>query len=60
MSNVQTYIRVIKDRTISLFCKHRYVEMIAISPFQCISGERIYIVCDKCGKVKDSYFKKHE
>jgi hypothetical protein len=44
-----------------LFCKHKYVEMREISKtYQCISGERIYIVCEKCGKIKDSYFREYE
>ena len=49
-----------KNKIKQLFCKHRYVEMIAISPFKCISGETIYIVCEKCGKVKGSYFREYE
>ena len=55
-----SYLRVIKDRIAGLFCKHKYVEMVAITPFKTISSERIYIVCEKCGKVKDSYFRKYE
>ena len=30
------------------------------SKYMCISGEEIYIVCKKCGKVKDSYFREYE
>lgn len=44
-----------------LFCKHKYVEMVEVPKgFQCISGERIFIVCEKCGKIKDSYFREYE
>ena len=41
------------------FCKHEYQEMkkVDTSKYMCISGEEIYIVCKKCGKVKDSYFR---
>ena len=61
MNNFQAYTRVIKDRIAGLFCKHKYVEMVEIPKgFQCISGERIFIVCEKCGKVKDSYFREYE
>lgn len=44
------------------FCKHEYQEMkkIDTSKYMCISGEEIYIVCKKCGKVKDSYFREYE
>lgn len=43
-----------------MLCKHEYVEMIKNSKFQCISGETVYLVCSKCGKVKGSYFKKYD
>ena len=44
------------------FCKHEYQEMkkVDTSKYMCISGEEIYIVCKKCGKVKDSYFREYE
>jgi len=61
MNNFQAYIRVIKDRIAGLFCKHKYVEMVEIGTrFQCINGERVFIICEKCGKVKDSYFREYE
>lgn len=45
-----------------LFCKHEYSEYLknSNSPFHCISGETVYIVCKKCGKVKRSYFREYE
>ena len=44
------------------FCKHEYQEMkkVDTSKYMCISGEKIYIVCKKCVKVKDSYFREYE
>ena len=44
------------------FCKHEYQEMkkVDTSKYMCISGEEIYIVCKKWGKVKDSYFREYE
>ena len=44
------------------FCKHEYQEMkkVDTSKYMCISGEEIYIVWKKCGKVKDSYFREYE
>ncbi len=44
------------------FCKHEYQEMkkVDTSKYMCISGEEIYIVCKKCRKVKDSYFREYE
>ena len=44
------------------FCKHEYQEMnkVDTSKYMCISGEEIYIVCKKSGKVKDSYFREYE
>lgn len=45
-----------------LFCKHEYSEYLknSNSPFHCIRGETVYIVCKKCGKVKRSYFREYE
>ena len=44
------------------FCKHEYQEMKKVDTRKDmgISGEEIYIVCKKCGKVKDSYFREYE
>lgn len=44
------------------FCKHEDQEMkkVDTSKYMCISGEEIYIVCKKCRKVKDSYFREYE
>lgn len=49
-----------KSKIKQLFCKHDYHECRKKEPFQCLSGESIYIVCEKCGKVKGSYFKKYD
>ena len=39
-------------------CKHEWWDCTKPHPsgYQCLSGERIYIVCKKCGKVQGSYF----
>ncbi|WP_199523033.1 hypothetical protein [Eubacterium sp. OM08-24] len=42
-----------------LFCKHKNVVWCRkVEPFCCISGERYYLVCQKCGKVTDETFHK--
>lgn len=56
-----SYLKVIRDIIKRMLCKHEYVEMKEIPKmYQCISGERIYIVCEKCGKIKGSYFREYE
>ncbi|MNR93665.1 hypothetical protein D3C72_247230 [compost metagenome] len=43
-----------------LFCKHDYQEFIYTkSKFQNLRGDRIYIVCTKCGHEKGSYFREY-
>lgn len=43
------------------FCEHEYGEYTKNDGgFMCISGETIYIVCKKCGKVRGSYFREYE
>jgi len=39
-----------------LFCRHKFIEAKKVGFFQVLSGDRIYIVCEKCGKEKGSYF----
>lgn len=43
-----------------LFCKHNFSWCRKVEPFYCISGERHYLVCDKCGKIKDTRFIKYD
>lgn len=43
-----------------LFCKHEFVQAVKKSKFVHLQGRRIYTVCEKCGKVKDSYFKEEQ
>lgn len=43
-----------------LFCKHKYIWCRKIEPYHCISGERLYFVCQKCGKIKDTRFIKYD
>lgn len=42
-----------------LFCRHEYMWCRKIERYQCISGETHYLVCKKCGKVKESRFIKY-
>ena len=43
-----------------LFCKHEFTWCVKNDMFQCISGETQYLVCLKCGKVKDTRFVKYD
>lgn len=43
-----------------LFCKHDYKWCRKIDKFFLLSGERQYLVCMKCGKVKDTRFFSYE
>ena len=43
-----------------LFCKHEFTWCVKNEMFQCISGETQYLVCLKCGKVKDTRFVKYD
>lgn len=43
-----------------LFCKHEFTWCVKNEMFHCISGETQYLVCLKCGKVKDTRFVKYE
>lgn len=50
----------LKKRIKQFFCRHEYGEYIKNNKFHSISGERVYIVCNKCGKIKGSYYKEYE
>lgn len=39
-----------------LFCKHECEWCRKLEKFSCISGERQYYICKKCGKITDSRF----
>jgi hypothetical protein len=43
-----------------LFCKHNFIQARAVGKFASISGERIYTVCEHCGKIKSSYYREYE
>lgn len=43
-----------------LFCKHEFSWCRRITLFQSISGETHYLVCQKCGKIKDTKFYMYE
>lgn len=45
-----------RDLLKKLFCKHNYNWCRKIEKYSCISGETHYLVCDKCGKIKDTRF----
>lgn len=48
--------RIIKQ----LFCKHEYRWCTRSELFFNLSGETRYLVCKKCGKIKDSMFIKYD
>lgn len=54
------YYVEMKKRIKQFFCRHEYGEYIKNNKFHSISGERVYIVCNKCGKIKGSYYKEYE
>ena len=41
-------------------CEHEFAWCRRIEKYQCISGERHYLVCLKCGKVADSRIIKYD
>lgn len=48
-----------------LFCKHEYEWCKKVAPtgkitFSNLGGETHYLVCQKCGKVKDTMFVKND
>lgn len=43
-----------------LFCKHEFTWCVKNEMFHCIRGETQYLVCLKCGKVKDTRFVEYE
>jgi hypothetical protein len=46
-------------RVKQLFCKHDPKEYTKPGLFYNLSGDRIFLVCTKCGKEMGSYFKRH-
>lgn len=49
-----------KDKLKQLFCKHNFEWCEKVEEFHCISGQTQYLVCRKCGKVKDTVFIKYD
>lgn len=43
-----------------LFCKHTYVKATRNDKFFILSGDVVYTVCEKCGKIKSKEFIKDE
>lgn len=43
----------------TVFCKHEWEDRLIVAEFAIVSGDRFNIVCNKCGKVKGSYFRKY-
>lgn len=43
-----------------LFCRHKWEICRKCGPFACISGEQLYKVCAKCGKVEKWIFREYE
>lgn len=53
-------LKAIKAKIQKRFCRHYEWEyMKKVEKFQCLSGERIYVVCSICGKELGSYFERH-
>lgn len=51
----------LKIKLKQLFCRHKNTQwMKEKSKFQCLSGDRIYLVCKDCEKILDSTFREHE
>lgn len=54
-------LKTIKTKIKQIFCRHKETELMTQKgPFFVISGERVYKVCKRCGKVTSSYFLEHE
>lgn len=47
----------IKNKTNQKKCEHEYAEFRKVSKYENLNGYRIYIRCEKCGHIKDSYFR---
>ena len=43
-----------------LFCKHGYGKYVKVDMFSALNGQRVYIRCEKCGKIKNSYFEEYK
>lgn len=45
-----------------IFCRHKETEPMLKGEglFHAISGERVYYVCKRCGKIVSSYFREYE
>lgn len=54
-------LKNIKTKAKQIFCRHKETELMTQRGAFCvISGDRIYKVCKRCGKVISSYFAEHE
>jgi hypothetical protein len=52
-----------KSKLGQLLCRHKHkgwYEKEEQETYRCISGERIYLICEDCGKIIDSYFARYE
>ena len=43
-----------------LFCRHNFEWCEKVEKYLCISGQTQYLVCRKCGKVKDARFIRYD
>ncbi|MEG0180754.1 MAG: hypothetical protein RR657_02595 [Peptostreptococcaceae bacterium] len=48
-------INFIKGKTNK--CNHEYAEFRAVSKYENLNGYRVYVRCEKCGHIKNSYFR---
>ena len=38
-------------------CEHEFAEFRKVEPYQNLNGYRVYSRCEKCGYIKETYFK---
>lgn len=48
----------IKKKIKQLFCKHAYFPVVKVEKFHNLSGDHIYLLCEKCGKTEYYQFLK--
>ena len=56
-------VNVPKGKLGQLLCRHKHkgwYEKKEQETYRGISGERIYLICEDCGKIIDSFFQEYE
>lgn len=50
-----------KSKLGQLICRHKHKGWyVKEETYHCISGERIFLICEDCGKIIDSFFQEYE